>query len=855
MRKETIIFAIVAVGAFAFILGQGSKGGEDGDKKAVAVAAGDSDILPVGTSATKGAGADAPVTIIEFSEFQCPFCSRVNPTIKQILDTYPGKVRVAFKHNPLPFHKDAPLASQAALAAGEQGKFWEMHDKLFENQKALTRTDLDGYAQGLGLDMAKFKQALDTNKFQAQVDADMALAKKVGARGTPNFRINGVELSGARPFDAFKTVIDEQLKAAEELAKTGTKPDQVYAALVKKNYKEPAAQPDKGRPAEDDKTVYKVPVGDSAFKGEKDAQVTIVEFSEFQCPFCSRVNPTIKQILDTYPGKVKVVFKHNPLPFHADAPLASQAALAAGAQGKFWEMHDKLFDNMKALKRENLDAYAQELGLDLSRFKADLDSGKFKAVVDADLAVGSTFGVQGTPNFFINGRKLVGAQPFESFKKVIDEEITKTDALLKAGTAKADLYAKVTENGLAKAAAPAPRNADNNAPDTTVYKVPVESVDAVKGPADALVTVVVFSEFQCPFCSRVLPTTKQIEEKYGKDVRLVFKHNPLPFHADAPLAAEAALAAGEQGKFWEMHDKLFANQKTLKRENLDAFATELGLNMGKFKSALDGGKYKTQIANDQKLAAQIGASGTPNFYVNGRNLVGAQPFDAFQKVIDEELKKAQELVKKGTPRSQVYAETTKNGATQKAARAAGQAPPEDNKIYDVKIASTDAVKGDAKAPVTVTIFSDFQCPFCSRVLPTMKQIEDTYGKKVRLVFKHNPLPFHKDAPLASEATLAANEQGKFWQMHDTIFANQKALSRADLEKYAGEVGLNMGKFKAALDSGKYKTQIEADMAQAKELGASGTPSFFINGRKLRGAQPFDSFKKLIDEELAKKGVK
>ena len=92
-------------------------------------------------------------------------------------------------------------------------------------------------------------------------------------------------------------------------------------------------------------------------------------------------------------------------------------------------------------------------------------------------------------------------------------------------------------------------------------------------------------------------------------------------------------------------------------------------------------------------------------------------------------------------------------------------------------------------------------------------------------------------------------------MHDTIFANQKALSRADLEKYAGEVGLNRGKVKAALDSGKYKTQIEADMAQAKELGASGTPSFFINGRKLRGAQPFDSFKKLIDEELAKKGVK
>jgi protein-disulfide isomerase len=339
-------------------------------------------------------------------------------------------------------------------------------------------------------------------------------------------------------------------------------------------------------------------------------------------------------------------------------------------------------------------------------------------------------------------------------------------------------------------------------------------------------------------------------------VRIVFKHAPLPFHADAPLASEAALAAGEQGKFWEMHDKLFANMKALKRENLDAYATELGLNMGKFKAALDGGKYKAQIDADQKLAAQIGASGTPNFYINGRNLVGAQPFEAFKKVIDEELAKAQALVKAGTPRAQVYAKVTENGATQKAARApGGQAPPEDNKVYEVKIDAADAAKGDAKAPVTVAVFSDFECPFCSRVVPTLKQIEDTYGKKVRVVFKHNPLPFHKNAPLASEATLAAHEQGKFWQMHDALFANQKALTRADLEKYAGEVGLNMKKFTAALDAGKYKAQIEADMAQAKELGASGTPSFFINGRKLRGAQPFESFKKMIDEELAKKGVK
>jgi protein-disulfide isomerase len=852
MKKEVVVFGLVAVASVAFVLMQSTGDKKPGDKGTVAaVTPGDSDIIPVGKSYSKGP-ATAPVTIVEFSDFQCPFCNRVNPTLKQVQETYGDKVRIVFKHNPLPFHQKAPLASEAALAAGEQGKFWEMHDKLFANMQKLDRPDLEQYATELGLDMAKFKAALDSKKFKAEVDADLALGTKVGARGTPNFFINGVQLTGARPFENFKTTIDEQLKAAEELTKAGTKPNEVYAALVKKNWKAPAAQPSKGA-AEDDKTVYKVPTGDSPFKGEKDAQVTIVEFSDYQCPFCTRAEATIKQVLDTYPGKVKVVFKHNPLPFHQDAPVAHQAAIAAGAQGKFWEMHDKLFANQKALKRENLDTYAQELGLDVAKFKADLDAGTYKKTVDADLAVGSQFGVQGTPNFFVNGRKIVGAQPFDNFKKLIDEEIAKTDALLKAGTAKADLYAKVTENGKTKAEAPAPREAP--ADDKTVYKVPVEKDDAVKGPADALVTIVEFSEFQCPFCTRVLPTIKQIADTYGKDVRVVFKHNPLPFHADAPLAAEAALAAGAQGKFWEMHDKLFANQKALKRENIDAYAQEVGLNMSKFKADLDGGTYKKQVERDKALAASIGAGGTPNFYINGRNLVGAQPFESFKKVIDEELKKAQDLVAKGTARSAVYAELTKNGATSKVGGGARPAAEDDTKVYDVKVEPTDAVKGNPKAPITIVEFSEFQCPFCARVGPTLKQIEETYGNKVRIVFKHNPLPFHQDAPLAAQASLAAGEQGKFWQMHDALFANQKALKREDLEKYAQELGLNMTKFKAALDANKFQAQIAANQAQAKELAANGTPHFFINGRRLKGAQPFESFKKVIDEELAKKGVK
>src|SRR3954465_10585273 len=147
-------------------------------------------------------------------------------------------------------------------------------------------------------------------------------------------------------------------------------------------------------------------------------------------------------------------------------------------------------------------------------------------------------------------------------------------------------------------------------------RVPLEG--AAKGPADAKVNIVAFSDFQCPFCSRVVPTLQQIEKEYPKQVRVFFRHNPLPFHADAPLAAEAAVAAEQQGKFWEMHDKMFTNQQNIKRPDLEKYAQELGLDMGKFKAALDGNTGKGRIDGDLALGRQLNVQGTPNFFINGR---------------------------------------------------------------------------------------------------------------------------------------------------------------------------------------------------------------------------------------------
>ncbi len=167
--------------------------------------------VAVGTSPTKGPK-DAPVTIIEFSDFQCPYCVRANATIEQVVKEYGDKVRVAFKHLPLPFHKQAEPAARASLAAGNQGKFWEMHDALFKNQRNLNPAFYEKTAKELGLDVAKFKKDMESEAVKKQIEDDKALAKKHGISGTPGFFVNGVAVRGALPFDHFKTIVDRWLE-------------------------------------------------------------------------------------------------------------------------------------------------------------------------------------------------------------------------------------------------------------------------------------------------------------------------------------------------------------------------------------------------------------------------------------------------------------------------------------------------------------------------------------------------------------------------------------------------------------------------------------------------------------------
>jgi protein-disulfide isomerase len=240
--------------------------------------------------------------------------------------------------------------------------------------------------------------------------AASAVAVAIGASGCAD----------PREVEEMKATVDEIQATQKEIV---TKLEELSKGQKAILAKAPtAAKP--SRPQEDPDKVYKVNVGTTYgnTKGPDDAAVTIVEFSDFQCPFCSQAAGLVKQIVEAYPDDVRVVYKNYPLPFHKQALPAAKAAVAAGKQGKFWEMHDKLFENYRTLNDDVYATYASEIGIDVEKFKSDMASDEVKKIVDQDMSDARTAEVRGTPTFFINGKKPQG-RSFELYKGLIEAQL------------------------------------------------------------------------------------------------------------------------------------------------------------------------------------------------------------------------------------------------------------------------------------------------------------------------------------------------------------------------------------------------------------------------------------------------
>jgi protein-disulfide isomerase len=527
-------------------------------------------------------------------------------------------------------------------------------------------------------------------------------------------------------------------------------------------------------------------------RGSSKAQVTIVAFSDFQCPFCSRVLPTMDKLIKDYPDKVRVFFKHNPLPFHSDAPLAAQAAVAAEAQGKFWEMHDKLFANQQNIKRPDLEKYARSSARYGEVQEADIDSPATKKRVDDDLELGKKLGVQGTPNFFINGRPIRGAVPYEQFKSAVDDELARGKKLIAKGTSSGKVFAALMKGEGKGLGTPTPPAAPPRIPiGAEVYKVEpgtprrwVARSPRSRSSSSRTSSARTARAPRARWTSCRSSTRTTCRSPSGT-TRCPSTTTPCP-PPSPPWPRPSRASSGR------CTTSCSPTSRRWPPADLEKYASEIGLDMAKFKAAIDNPKTKAVVEADMKVATNFGVGGTPSFFINGHSFSGAYPLESFKTAIDEEIKKVDAKIAAGTPRAGLYAALIKEGLDKAAPKKEEARPgePQAGEVYKAEVHGAP-IKGAKDALVTIVQFSDFQCPFCSRVEPTIDQVMKEYAGKVRVAWRNMPLPFHDKAKPAAIAAMAANEQGKFWQMHDILFKNQQALGPDDLQKYAQEIGLNM----------------------------------------------------------------
>ena len=591
-----------------------------------------------------------------------------------------------------------------------------------------------------------------------------------------------------------------------------------------------------------------VPIeADDIVWGEQNAAVTLVAFVDFQCPFCARAHQTVKALEQHYGADLRVVYKHLPLDFHQDAlpaAIALQAVRELGGTQQAARYADRLMAQQHDLSENNLIAVAVELGVPEAALRARLRDPRLVRAVDNDVALATAHGINGTPSFLINGSPLVGAQPPNEFRRVIDAELDAVHKLEASGVAPQETYALRVALNLK--AGPAEEQVDR-----TVYRVPIDGSPAL-GPDDAVVTIVEFSEFQCPFCRRVRPTLDKLRERFPQDVRVVFKHLPLPFHEHAlpaaRLAAEVFRARGNSA-FWQAADELFSGE--LGDAQLLATATRAGLSEAEAKSAIAGGSGQTSIDADLNLAEDLQVRGTPHFFINGRRLSGARPYEDFETMVLTAISEARQAL--GKAPAGLTPGTYYNHLMQSADPLAGP-----KRVGEVIPVAGHPSWGPEKAPVVLHAFSDFECPFCARVEPTLAELQKLYPKDLKIVWHNLPLPFHKSARPAAAAVLEAYAQRGdtgFRKMHDLMFQSHQretgpALAAEDLRRYASEVGLDLTRFDQALADGRHNAAIDADIAQAESVGVDGTPGFVVGTWLTTGARPLRYLRALVDRSLA-----
>lgn len=678
--------------------------------------------------------ADAKVTLVMAQDYADPFSQRSRTTLEDLRKKYGNDLRIVFR-NMVVHPRNAMASALASCAALKQKAFDAMEDKLWgqfgQRQWDLSDVDLGngpqkcwdtvegckgvvGLANEVGLKIDRFKA--DMRACVQIVEDDMTDLKRFAVGATPTFFINGRYLAGAQPTENFEKLVDEELAKATDKIKKGTPKARYYRTWVVDQGETkvdqagqptpPPAPPPVGirpsRPEPDRALTYAIPVAGYPTQGPADALVTLVIAHDYADPYSHRNRDTLEALKKKYGRDLRIVYR-NLVVHPRNAMAGALASCAAARQNKFDAMETELWDGFaqRTIDLTDVDqgngpqkcydlpegcphvvGFAKRIGLDVKRFKADMKGACTKVVTD-DMRELQTFALGATPSFFVNGRYLSGAQPAATFEALIDEELAKATAAVKAGVARARFYQTVVlgkgQKQVTLSTQPAggappyvpPRRPE---PDRTkTYAVKVDGYPA-KGPADAKVTIVMFFDYATPYAERARATLDELMQRYGKELRIVYRTR-LVHPANAHAAALALCAASRWGKTVVMDEALW--ERGYKTRNLDqttvqvgndpqkcwdtpdgcksalAIAKELGHDERQFKNDMKS-CVPTVEADDKDATTNLAVNGTPTFFINGRWLVGAQPVENFAQLVDEELAKANDRIKKGTPKARYY---------------------------------------------------------------------------------------------------------------------------------------------------------------------------------------------------------
>jgi protein-disulfide isomerase len=531
-------------------------------------------------------------------------------------------------------------------------------------------------------------------------------------------------------------------------------------------------------------------------------------------------------------------------------------------------MHDALFGDRRKLGDDDFIRYAKDAGIDVETFKRDLAAPATRERVAAEMAQGQVLGVESTPTFFVNGRKITGAKDENALVQIIEEERAIASKLLAAGAKRNELYARFMHAaapgaGVAKAAAAPAAPADEakakpeqrrgEASAAANYAIGIAPGRATRGPDDALVTIVAYVDYGCSDCQASLQRFETVLAMHPA-VRAALRFGPITEAGRA--AATAVAAAGLQGKLWEAHAAMVELGRAVDPATVRAKMQTLAVDMERLDADMKSDRVRAMLAEDLGVVEVVrGTAPAPLYFVNGRFLGTTANPSEFDTLITEETSKAEAFIaSERITRAVAFEkmrETWRGYSLVEAVPKADPAAAAANKAGTLALGPTPVLGDRKRAKIEIVACSDFDCPACARGAKNLQTLRGKYGDDLAITFRHLVAP-GKDVAVAHKAAIAAGVQGRFWEMHDQLVRNRAARSDAALEKLATAAGLDVAKWNADRVDPALDERITEDTIVCNELGLSALPSWKVGTEIVLGNQPVDRFTKIIDAALAPK---